>query len=413
MRLGASLKSTMMASPTKHIRSPKVRFITAVAVILTLGGLSIVLSSRPLFAASTSTTVARGPALSLASFDFSNPSTGLGVFTQQPLSGEKCTDFVGKSTDGGARFDSLVRVMSWNCSSTEFSSSMTTDGRGDAFLYGPQLFVSHDNASAWSRVSQSGSVLDVDAVGLSVWMVESFCTAAERTATLPCPVRLIKSTNGGRTWVPSAESPPNAETGPLSGANGQSFLIRTSRSTAYFMLAPHHNLDGNSSVAPLWITSNGGDTWSNRQVPCHMGAMSSVLSIAPDGTMMAVCASEPSAGEQIKTVLESTNGGRTWIVKTGSNIDAGYLGAIDLVSRKEAFLVGDRSSLLVTRDGGNHWGAAQPLIGSTAGGTSQVRFFNSSHGLVLGNDDNDNEKLTLWRTVDGGTRWKVVVPKAG
>jgi photosystem II stability/assembly factor-like uncharacterized protein len=97
-------------------------------------------------------------------------------------------------------------------------------------------------------------------------------------------------------------------------------------------------------------------------------------------------------------------------LKTRSDIDGGYLGSIDLLSNEQAFLVGDRSSLLETRDGGGHWKAVQPVIGSTAGGTSQVRFFNDSDGLVLGNDDSDNERLTLWSTVDGGDNWKVVVP---
>jgi photosystem II stability/assembly factor-like uncharacterized protein len=127
---------------------------------------------------------------------------------------------------------------------------------------------------------------------------------------------------------------------------------------------------------------------------------------------MAVCASQPSAGSQIKSVLESTDGGRTWTLKTDSNINFGYLEAIDLVTSKEAFLVGGRSSLLVTHDGGTRWRAVQPLIGSSAGGTSQVIFFNRSHGLVLGNNDNDNENLTLWSTTDGGKHWTAELPIA-
>ncbi len=66
----------------------------------------------------------------------------------------------------------------------------------------------------------------------------------------------------------------------------------------------------------------------------------------------------------------------------------------------------------MTYDGGAHWHAARPLIGSTAGGTSQVIFFNASQGLVLGNNDNDNERLTLWRTTDGGKRWTAKLPIA-
>ncbi|HEY1825822.1 MAG TPA: YCF48-related protein, partial [Acidimicrobiales bacterium] len=89
----------------------------------------------------------------------------------------------------------------------------------------------------------------------------------------------------------------------------------------------------------------------------------------------------------------------------------GYLGFVDLVSKEEGFLVGGRSSLLETRDGGKVWSALQPLIGSSAGGTFQVEFFNLFDGTVLGNDDSRNERLTLWRTIDGGASWITVVPR--
>jgi photosystem II stability/assembly factor-like uncharacterized protein len=197
----------------------------------------------------------------------------------------------------------------------------------------------------------------------------------------------------------------------------QTYLVRVNRETAYVMLSPHPELTGKPSSVPLWLTTNGGATWSNREVPCHIGAWSAAFSVAPDGTLMTVCASQPGAGMQPKTVLESFNGGRTWTPKAGASetsfpeIDDGYLGSIDLVSKRKAFLVGGRSSLMETLDGGAVWKAVQPLIGSTAGGTFQVRFFDYSHGLVLGNNDNDNERMTLWSTADGGASWKVVIPK--
>ena len=196
-------------------------------------------------------------------------------------------------------------------------------------------------------------------------------------------------------------------------ADGQSYLVRTSRSSAYLLLAPSFNNHGGPDSVPLWFTSNGGKSWSNRHVPCHIGAMSAVLSASPNGTLMAVCASQPSAGEQIKSVLDSADGGRTWVLKTDSNINFGYLGAIDLVSSQEAFLVGDRSPLLVTHDGGAHWQPERSVTAGGGGGTSIVEFFNPVHGLVLGNDDNNNEKLTLWSTADGGNHWSAKVPLIG
>jgi photosystem II stability/assembly factor-like uncharacterized protein len=389
-----------------------IRFISAVVTAALILGLSLALTQvHPTPSASlTSTTVAPRPTLSLEAFAFSNPSSGLGVFTKEAPSGLTCEDYVGKSFDGGATFNSLVHAMSWNCSNYDFSSSLISDGHGDVFLFGPRLYVSHDNARTWTRSPQTESVVAVDAVGLSVWMIESSCIRSATVPYLSCPVRLLESTNGGRTWKQSPVHLPGTANGISSGAHGQSYLVRLSRSRAYLMLAPHSNAGGGPSVAPLWYTADSGKAWSTRQVPCHINALSSVFSVAPNGVLMAVCASQPSAGSQMKSVLESTDGGRNWTLKTDSNINFGYLGAIDLVSNGEAFLVGGRSSLLVTHDGGTRWRAIQPLIGSTAGGTSQVIFFDASHGLVLGNDDNDNENLTLWSTTDGGQHWTVELP---
>jgi photosystem II stability/assembly factor-like uncharacterized protein len=117
-------------------------------------------------------------------------------------------------------------------------------------------------------------------------------------------------------------------------------------------------------------------------------------------------------GFQIKSVLVSSDGGRTWVLKTKSNIDLGYLGGVDLVTGREAFLVGARSSLSVTHDGGATWKPVQPLLGGSDGGTTEVQFFGVGHGFVLGNDEHNNEKLTLWRTSDGGKHWTSTVPQA-
>jgi photosystem II stability/assembly factor-like uncharacterized protein len=376
-----------------------------------LAGATVALSPSTTLAASHKGSHSSATELSLESFDFSNLSDGFGVFTTVSPS-DTCADFVGKSTDGGAKFDSLVRVMSWNCSNSNFTSSVASDDEGDVFLYGPQLFVSHNNGETWSKAPYSG-VADVDAVGRSVWLVRSLCTSKEIADDTSCRTGLVESIDGGRTWE-SMLSPSSGDAGSPIPETMQTYLVRRNRETAYLMLAPGGHPDGSSNIAPLWFTANGGKSWSSRKVPCHIDARSSALSVAPNGTLMTVCASEPGAGSQPKTALESTNAGRTWKLETSgipySDLDAGYLGSIDLLSNSRAFLVGDRSSLLETNNGGRIWKAVEPLLGSTAGGTGEIKFFNASDGLVLGNDDNDNERLVLWTTHDGGAHWKVTVP---
>jgi photosystem II stability/assembly factor-like uncharacterized protein len=89
---------------------------------------------------------------------------------------------------------------------------------------------------------------------------------------------------------------------------------------------------------------------------------------------------------------------------------SGYLGEIDAVSSSTVYLVGGRSALEVSRDGGIRWSAVPPGMGSTAGGTTQVIFFSPKKGVVLGDGDQENERSTLWSTSDGGAHWRTRVP---
>jgi len=83
------------------------------------------------------------------------------------------------------------------------------------------------------------------------------------------------------------------------------------------------------------------------------------------------------------------------------------------VSAQQAYLVGSRSNLLVTNDGGATWQPVDPPTAGNGGGTSQVIFFYALDGVFLGDDDNNNEISTIWRTSDGGQQWTPVAATTG
>jgi photosystem II stability/assembly factor-like uncharacterized protein len=204
-------------------------------------------------------------------------------------------------------------------------------------------------------------------------------------------------------------------------------MTRLSSTSAYVLANPSYTADSFGDTADLWFTRDSGTTWSESVVPCGMHAMTDQLSVAPDGTIFVVCASEPSAGSQLKSMARSINGGKTWqlesdCVTPSTNPQAtcansafafGYLGSIDATSDNTVFLVGGRSSLLVTHDAGAQWNVVMPQIGGTDDGTTRVIFFNASAGLVFGNDSNNDDGSTIWQTVDGGVRWYSVLPQVG
>ncbi len=351
---------------------------------------------------------------------FTTPARGHGLVVHEGTT--RCTDEVGPTNDGGARFAPLVAVTTWRCADSAPAHSLTFDDHGDGFLFGPELFVTHDDGRTWSRAREAGDVLAVDPLGSSIWMLQAICASpAART----CPLRLLVSNDGGRSWSPSKVT-PRGRVNPFvgQGAQGQTWLDRVSRSSAYLVASPVTNREGHPDSAPLWRTTDAGASWAKRSIPCAFDALSVTLSVAPDGELFALCAGEPSAGSQVKSVLASSDGGLHWHLQSSCDplvtpsppcaahdvLDSGYLGSIDAMSATTLLLVGDRSSLLVSHDAGVDWRSAGPLIGGTGDGTSQAVVLGARDAVVLGENE-DSGIPTLWHTVDAGEQWRAVVPR--
>jgi hypothetical protein len=363
------------------------------------------------------------PNTSLTNIAFLNPSRGYGVFTVQGA--VTCSDRVGLTSNGGMTFSVPVPVVSWPCASRAPVRSLAFDDHGDGFLYGPKLLITHNGGTTWSPSRQLGAVLSVGALGDSIWMLQtsrpvpSFASDSSRN-----PLRLLSSINGGRTWS-VLPTPPGAVVQPAD-ATGIGWLVRTNQKSAYLASSPRILKGKQIDATPLWFTTNSGATWSNRTIPCRGFRADMALSFAPDGTIFDVCAGEPGTGNQLKETLRSTNEGRSWQIRSmchfsttnvlrctpGSQF-SGYLGEINAVSRSTVYLVGGRSSLEVSRDGGIRWTVVPPGLGSSAGGTVRVIFFSPSAGIVLGNGDLENERPTLWTTKDSGAHWTAREPRFG
>jgi hypothetical protein len=358
----------------------------------------------------------------LTSLALASPRRGDGLFVSQ--AGARCRALSGVTADGGARFRSASVITSWNCNNSAPVSWIAADGAGDAFAYGPALFITRNSAGPWRKSPQEGTVLSVAAVGRSVWMLLARCRRAASTAH-GCALHLVESVNGGRTWQAAKSQPPGAVTRESSGgpafesAAGQTWLVRAGTSAAYVLASPAVNNRGKPDSAALWYTGDAGASWSKRRIACGTDALSVTMARSPGGALVAVCADEPTAGFQPKTTAISRNGGRTWVVHVGclfspgcrNPLYDGYLGQVAAVSARIAYLVGDRSSLLVTTDGGRRWHAVPPVIGDTSGGTDQVTFFGRSDGVVIAQGGDYGEANDLVRTSDGGRTWSEVVPR--
>jgi photosystem II stability/assembly factor-like uncharacterized protein len=358
----------------------------------------------------------------LTSVALTSPERGYGLFGSQ--AGTRCLALSGHTSDGGARFGPALPITSWNCNAgLPAVTGIAADSAGDVFAYGPMLFTLARGTDRWRRSPQPGAVLAVSAVGQSVWLVLADCRAAGRDGGR-CSLRLLESATGGRSWHSSAAQPAGAylrgtTAGPATmPALGQTWLLRTGPTAAYVSTYPVMNSSGRPDSASLWYTGNSGASWSRRQLPCGIDAMSAELGYAAGGVLTAVCGGEPSAGNELKTAAVSANGGLTWTVHAAciragvptcqDPLFDGYLSQLAVLSAQRAYLIGGRGPLLLTTDGGQRWRPVGTL-GDENGGTPQVIFFGQLDGVVVGSSASTGA-AELWHTADGGRHWTMVSP---
>lgn len=360
----------------------------------------------------TTSTSVPAPSEGMAQVTFLNPQDGYGLVVQQGSG--TCDSAVASTTDGGNTFSKPVPVTAWTCVNGYQETSLAFDGAGDGFVYGPGLHVSHDAGMTWTDQSSTGATFDVVPMGRSIWMLQTPCS---NPIPGPCPVTLDESSDGGRTWVPSATFPSVME------ASNQAppwlslkWVVRSSSSKAFIVVPT------TPTAATLLFTFDGGRTWNHSLIPC-LGGWAESLSQGFDQTLWLACAGQPSAGNQLKSVLRSLDGGREWVqgsscppVVTSTTYPAcavneltpGYLTDIGALSGTTAFMAGGRSSVSVTHDGGKTWMPTNPPIGNDAdGGSGGLFFVNPQDGWVLLNPLGAG---AVWRTTDGGVSWRQVWP---
>ncbi|HVX21616.1 MAG TPA: hypothetical protein VHB02_09730 [Acidimicrobiales bacterium] len=336
------------------------------------------------------------------------------------------------TSDGGAhwravggRLPSAVRSASTSAGTAELQFTSATTGylwsgppAGQAGKADGALWTTDDGGRSWLRFRASRMVYDVGAIGSDAWAVVGNCLTGQTTAT-GCSLRLATSTDGGAVWDERGWIVPS-----WSGTGRQGSQVALARATpteAYVVAA------GVGQPAGLLMsTDDGGLTWQSRTMPCaapfDMGAQ---LAVSGTDDLWLVCGGQGTAGNQMKALYRSSDGGASWRLAADStgphgfstpppSAGVGYLPAqgyvapytaghrvLAVASPTTAWLFADRGQVVETTDGGATWRPVRDLEGAglAGGAPGNLTFVSGTTGWVA------EEGVGLWHTVDG-VRWR-------
>ncbi len=356
------------------------------------------------------------PALHLAGAVFPDDQHGFAMTTGSSKSA------LVETSDGGQSWIVIDGHLPLNSYYAQLDFTSTTNG----YLWGGSssgrttlpLWVTVDGGRSWARAPIGPVVSDVSAIGANVWAVVGGCTGATGGT---CPVSLEESTDGGITWSPSPVAPPVLEAS-LPSYNDQNIeLARMTLEHAY--LLTYGADDQSGQLGRIVYTADGGTSWTTVDDPCPSVASSSEIAGSGTDDLWLLCAGEPAAGDQLKALYRSEDGGATWALvssatgntpaigfpQIGNLPENGYVVPVSLghenlavISPTEAWLIPERGPLYETRNGGSTWRAVN-LPGFYADGYASVVFSDATHGWV------DDPSAGVWRTTNA-VNWQTVDP---
>lgn len=219
--------------------------------------------------------------------------------------------------------------------------------------------------------------------------------------------RLALSIDGGRTWSGN----------PVPRFAAVDVLDRTHAwivSPAPGSVWPY---GGQGSFDTLHLivrrSTDGGRTWRSVSLPGNFGGTIPVLVFADQKRGYLLCAGQRGGGASV--LLRTGDGGATWRAMPssgdvlGSVFSASDIGVLWSGTQGDAGPVG-RPVLDVSRDGGRTWTDARlpGLVGSLFATNTVLgppAFFGSVGVVAVQHPVADSQKLTIYRSSDGGRAW--------
>lgn len=272
-----------------------------------------------------------------------------------------------------------------------------------ADFHSGSLYRTTDGGLTWTQFATPFSGADIQFLDASNgWALADLGVGAGSNA-----VAIFQTTDGGATWTQKFTNDPNLSNSgdslPLGGL--KSGIAPVNMQTAFV-----YGVTYASGTIYLFRTDDGGVTWSPiSSLPLPVGAENSELGIDPGhmqfiSSTVGFMAVRMSGASSQTALYISEDGGDTWSL-TPTSISGG--GSADFLSAKEmVFYNGEQ--FYVTRDAARTWSSLPPDINFSET-FAVMDFVNSLNGWVITIDPTTNQRL-LYRTMDGGATWSPVVP---
>jgi photosystem II stability/assembly factor-like uncharacterized protein len=276
----------------------------------------------------------------------------------------------------------------------------------DGWAFGPQLWVTHDGGTSWTREQTDGlRVTDLETAGRRAFALFAACTGSGSDYAAQCrSFALYTSAAGSDSWQPMPG--PAANLAAASGAPASASLVLAAgpaddpQAGTGYLLAP----DGSVLSGPL----TGGEWTQDAGTPCVPGAAqpdgapSGALLAAGSGKLYLVCTVADGSAATAKVYL-SGDGGTSWTQQVGGLPGSGSVTSL-AAAQGGLVVVATTGGIEYSTDNGASWRTARQAAGATAAdGFRYVGMTSPSLGVAVPERTGLHE---IFITRDGGRIWQ-------
>jgi photosystem II stability/assembly factor-like uncharacterized protein len=282
-------------------------------------------------------------------------------------------------------------------------TSITFWNERQGLVVGPKEFqgstgmiqATDDGGRTWRVMMRSaGPLNDIVAMGPNhAWVLSGACAMGT------CERDLLFSSDGGKSWARR-----------YTGALERLSFVSPTDGWAITHVFP-------AGAQTLETTSDGGITWRAIRSPCpHVLSTATDLSFVSAAHGWLLCTGQAGAGQQAVEILETTDGGSSWLTVASSRapsqgasssfsgLGSGYPNSIFFLPDGHGWIgLNFDAMILGTQDAGRSWHRLGARLSDYQAGP--VWFVSDSIGFALAGS---GDRLKLVKTRAGGRTWTTV-----